>query len=62
MLILGCKVMIASRKLDRLSASAEILRGQITNKSARLEHMQCNIRQEDQVKHSLHLFTLHKEF
>ncbi|XP_060557736.1 peroxisomal trans-2-enoyl-CoA reductase-like [Ruditapes philippinarum] len=50
LLFLGCKVMIASRKLDRLSKSAEILRSQITNNSAKLEHMQCNIRQEDQVK------------
>lgn len=41
--------MIASRKLDRLSESAKLLQSQITNKNAELEHMQCNIRQEDQV-------------
>ncbi|XP_053408508.1 peroxisomal trans-2-enoyl-CoA reductase-like [Mercenaria mercenaria] len=50
LLFLGCKVMIASRKLDRLSESAKVLQSQISNKNAQLDHMQCNIRQEDQVK------------
>ena len=48
--ILGCKVMIASRKLDRLKETAEELRSQLPADSvAQLELIECNIRQEDQV-------------
>ena len=42
--------MIASRKLDRLSASAKLLQQQIKPEStAELDHVQCNIRNEEQV-------------
>ena len=42
--------MIASRKLDRLSTSAKLLQGQIKPGSpAELDHVQCNIRNEEQV-------------
>ncbi|KAL4228646.1 hypothetical protein ACF0H5_011691 [Mactra antiquata] len=50
LLYLGCQVMIASRKMDRLSASAKVMETEISNPYAKLEHMQCNIRQEDSVK------------
>ena len=42
--------MIASRKMDRLSAAAEDIKKHIPkNSPARLEYMQCNIREEEQV-------------
>ena len=42
--------MIASRKLDRLSAAAEDMRRSIpAGSTARLEYLQCNIREEEQV-------------
>ena len=45
--------MIASRKLDRLSASAKLLQSQIKPGSpAELDHIQCNIRNEEQVSSS----------
>ncbi|XP_052805052.1 peroxisomal trans-2-enoyl-CoA reductase-like isoform X1 [Mya arenaria] len=51
LLFLGCKVMIASRNMERLSESAESMKLQIKpNSAAQLEHMQCNIRKEEQVK------------
>ena len=52
MYISGCKVMVASRKIDKLSESAQILKSQIKpGSSAELEHLQCNIRNEEQVSH-----------
>ena len=43
--------MIASRKLDRLSTSAKLLQSQIKPGSpAELDHLQCNIRNEEQVQ------------
>jgi len=39
--------MIASRNLERLSKSADQIKQQL--KTEELHHMQCNIRQEDQV-------------
>ena len=42
--------MIASRKIDRLSAAAKEIRLDVgSDQSGRLEFMQCNIRKEDQV-------------
>ena len=42
--------MIASRKIDKLSTSAKLLQGQIKPGSpAELDHVQCNIRNEEQV-------------
>ena len=48
----GCKVMVASRKIDKLSESAQILKSQIKpGSTAELDHLQCNIRNEEQVSH-----------
>ena len=42
--------MIASRKIERLSESAKVLQAQLKPDSeAELDHMQCNIRNEEQV-------------
>ncbi|KAK2140252.1 hypothetical protein LSH36_1423g00055 [Paralvinella palmiformis] len=50
LLFLGCHVMIASRKIDRLSAAAKEIRLNVgSDQSGHLEFMQCNIRKEDQV-------------
>eukprot|EP00914_Ancora_sagittata_P012920 GHVO01024993.1.p1 GENE.GHVO01024993.1~~GHVO01024993.1.p1 ORF type:complete len:294 (+),score=26.06 GHVO01024993.1:104-985(+) len=50
LLYLGCNVMVAARKLDRLEATAEEMRSQLKDKDVRLEVTECNIRKEDQVK------------
>jgi hypothetical protein len=41
--------MIASRKLDRLTATAEEIKTNGIKTPAKLEFMQCNIRKEDEV-------------
>ena len=44
--------MVASRKIDKLSESAQILISQIKpGSTAELDHLQCNIRNEEQVSH-----------
>ncbi|XP_064614977.1 peroxisomal trans-2-enoyl-CoA reductase-like [Liolophura sinensis] len=51
LLHLGCKVMIASRNLERLEQAAEEMRSGIPQDSpAQIEHVECNIRKEQQVK------------
>ncbi|XP_052254992.1 peroxisomal trans-2-enoyl-CoA reductase-like [Dreissena polymorpha] len=52
LLFLGCNVMIASRNIERLAHSADQIRNDIKpyNSRVRLEHMQCNIRNEEQVQ------------
>ncbi len=48
--------MIASRKLDRLEQSAEKMSALLpAGGSAKLEFMQCNIRNEEEVSDKLHL-------
>lgn len=47
----GCKVVIASRKLDRLSKSAEeIKKNPHRHSKSDLAHIQCNIRKEEEVR------------
>ncbi|XP_021355805.1 peroxisomal trans-2-enoyl-CoA reductase-like [Mizuhopecten yessoensis] len=51
LLHLGCKVMIASRNIERIQKAAEEMRSTVVpNKPTNLAHMQCNIRKEDNVK------------
>ncbi|XP_007420219.2 peroxisomal trans-2-enoyl-CoA reductase [Python bivittatus] len=48
---LGCNVVIASRKLDRLKAAAKELAAEIpSTSSAQVTPIQCNIRKEDEVE------------
>lgn len=50
LLHLGCNVVIASRKLDRLTAAADELRAsQPPSSSAQVTAIQCNIRKEEEV-------------
>ncbi|XP_021501060.1 peroxisomal trans-2-enoyl-CoA reductase [Meriones unguiculatus] len=50
LLHLGCKVVIASRKLDRLNAAAVELRASLPSSSrAEVTPIQCNIRKEEEV-------------
>ena len=62
LIISGCNVLIASRKLDRLDAARRELQVTAQEGGARLEVMQCNIRKEDEVKwwqhYSLSLFSV----
>ncbi|KAI4809547.1 hypothetical protein KUCAC02_018422 [Chaenocephalus aceratus] len=51
LLELGCNVVISSRKVERLEAAAEEMRQKIPASSpARVTPLQCNIRNEDEVK------------
>ncbi|GFS14623.1 peroxisomal trans-2-enoyl-CoA reductase-like [Elysia marginata] len=52
LLFLGCTVVIASRKADRLADGAEEIRNwlQNTGRQASLHVLQCNVRKEDEVK------------
>ncbi|XP_078535405.1 peroxisomal trans-2-enoyl-CoA reductase [Lissotriton helveticus] len=51
LLTLGCKVVIASRKLDKLKEAAEELAGKIPPSSpAVVTPLQCNIRKEEEVE------------
>lgn len=51
LLYLGCKVIIASRKLERLRSTANELQQHLPrNGTAELDFMECNIRNENQVK------------
>ncbi|XP_023695747.1 peroxisomal trans-2-enoyl-CoA reductase [Paramormyrops kingsleyae] len=51
LLHLGCRVVISSRKLERLQMAAEELTGRIPpDNPAKVTAMQCNIRNEDEVK------------
>lgn len=51
LLHLGCNVVIASRKLERLQAAAEELRAELPHSSqAQVTPIQCNIRKEEEVK------------
>lgn len=51
LLHLGCNVVIASRKLDRLTAAADELRAsQPPSSSAQVTAIQCNIRKEEEVR------------
>ncbi|XP_063144902.1 peroxisomal trans-2-enoyl-CoA reductase [Candoia aspera] len=51
LLYLGCNVVIASRKLDKLKASAKELAAEIAStSSAQVTPIQCNIRKEDEVE------------
>ena len=47
----GCKVMIASRKIDRLSQTGDEMKAMLPKSGpAQLEYMQCNIRSEESVR------------
>lgn len=60
LLYLGCKVMIASRKVENLQAASEEITQEIdTASTSHLSFMQCNIRKEDEVKQLIST-TLHK--
>ena len=49
----GCSVVIASRKFDRLKAAAEELNNTFSSMSpAEVTPIQCNIREENEVKTS----------
>ncbi|KAJ8307247.1 hypothetical protein KUTeg_015331 [Tegillarca granosa] len=51
LLHLGCKVMIASRKVERLKKAVTELKSTISRSSlADIDYLQCNIRNEDEVK------------
>ncbi|XP_071505508.1 peroxisomal trans-2-enoyl-CoA reductase-like [Diadema antillarum] len=51
LLFLGCKVVIASRKVDRLQKAAEKLNALLPKgTTASIQTMKCNIRQEEEVK------------
>ncbi|RUS86583.1 hypothetical protein EGW08_005664, partial [Elysia chlorotica] len=52
LLLLGCNVVIASRKLDRLSSGAQEIRQwlQRTGQNSLLHVIQCNVRKEEEVK------------
>ncbi|XP_077993619.1 peroxisomal trans-2-enoyl-CoA reductase-like [Glandiceps talaboti] len=51
LLHLGCKVVIASRKIDRLQKAAEEMKNELEKDSvADIKAIECNIRKEDQVK------------
>lgn len=51
LIFLGCKVMIASRNEERLQKAAEEMKTMIpSSSSAAIDHIQCNIRKEEQVK------------
>ncbi|KAM9011145.1 LOW QUALITY PROTEIN: peroxisomal trans-2-enoyl-CoA reductase [Ara ararauna] len=51
LLALGCSVVIASRKFDRLKATAEELNNTFSSMSpAKVTPIQCNIRNEDEVE------------
>ncbi|XP_076787827.1 peroxisomal trans-2-enoyl-CoA reductase isoform X3 [Arvicanthis niloticus] len=50
LLYLGCNVVIASRKLDRLTAAADELRASLPPSSrAQITAIQCNVRKEEEV-------------
>ncbi len=56
---LGCKVVIASRKLDKLSDSAIQIRSMLpAGGPAELQLLQCNIRKEDEVRVTCTLLVL----
>ncbi|XP_077993125.1 peroxisomal trans-2-enoyl-CoA reductase-like [Glandiceps talaboti] len=58
LLHLGCKVVIASRKIDRLQTAAEEMKNELEKDSAAdIKAIECNIRKEEQVK-SLVQYTL----
>ncbi|XP_071825376.1 peroxisomal trans-2-enoyl-CoA reductase-like isoform X1 [Apostichopus japonicus] len=60
LLYLGCKVVIASRKIDRLSKSGEEMKqNPYRHSKSDLSYMQCNIRKEEEVK-SLMDYTIEK--
>ncbi|XP_076091306.1 peroxisomal trans-2-enoyl-CoA reductase-like [Mytilus galloprovincialis] len=49
LLYLGCNVMVASRNEERLRKATDEMKKNITS-PAELDHMQCNIRKEEQVQ------------
>lgn len=51
LLHLGCRVMIASRKVKRLEKAAEAFRKQIQN--SEINYVKCNIREEEEVKNMI---------
>ncbi|KAH9498749.1 hypothetical protein Btru_004775 [Bulinus truncatus] len=55
LLYLGCNVMIASRKEERLQQSVDELNGWLINikQDSNVHHMKCNIRSEEDVKNLL---------
>ncbi|XP_051010074.1 peroxisomal trans-2-enoyl-CoA reductase [Acomys russatus] len=56
LLHLGCNVVIASRKLDRLNAAADELRRSLSpSSSAQVTVIQCNIRKEEEVNNLVKL-------
>lgn len=50
LLCLGCRVVIASRKEDRLVAAVKEMENELGNKPTKILGMPCNIRKEDQVQ------------
>ncbi|KAJ8307023.1 hypothetical protein KUTeg_015107, partial [Tegillarca granosa] len=55
LIFLGCKVMIASRNEERLQKAAEEMKTMIpSSSSAAIDHIQCNIRKEEQVSLLVH--------
>ncbi|XP_037253461.1 peroxisomal trans-2-enoyl-CoA reductase isoform X3 [Falco rusticolus] len=54
LLALGCSVVIASRKFDRLKAAAEELNNTFSSmRPAKVTPIQCNIRKEDELLHQV---------
>ncbi|CAD5121788.1 DgyrCDS10264 [Dimorphilus gyrociliatus] len=53
LLYLGCKVMIASRKIDKLKSAADEIKRSFDFESENLQFVECNIRKEDQVKNMM---------
>ncbi|KAK7482083.1 hypothetical protein BaRGS_00026667 [Batillaria attramentaria] len=53
LLFLGCKVMIASRKVENLQKAAEEMKNSLLkpDDENNISYIQCNIRKEDEVKH-----------
>lgn len=49
----GCKVMIASRKTDRLKTAVEEIKSSLDFEAENLQFVECNIRKEDQVKNMM---------
>lgn len=57
--IVGCKVMIASRKVERLKKATQEIKSTIPlSSSADIDYVQCNIRKEDEVSEVLYPFRL----
>ena len=54
--ILGCNVVIASRKPDRLEQAAESIEDRVGDKSGVLKTVVCNIRKEEEVCQQTILF------